>query len=129
LPTATEELPTLLGTSDQISISYADGRLMIWLLPAGGSKGPALALTQYPMEMGNAIDRIFRVEKKELIEFAGENYGGRVAFWPDQEERTSNTLVVFTQGVGVMVHLSKEQLRGFFERLKKLPAYIPVPSD
>jgi hypothetical protein len=81
--------------------------------------------------MGNAIERVLRSEKEELIEFAGENYGGRTAFWPDHEEQTRYSLVIVSHEpiVGVLLHLTRGQLEGFFERLKRLPAYMPVPSD
>lgn len=122
-------MATQIGTSDRMQAIPLDGKLQLEFVD-GDNASSVLVLTKLPMNLFRAIRAALNANEDVTVEFAGENYTGRVCFFSDQKELPFTLTFEFVslKPVGYLLHMSREDLVGFVVKISALPA-SPHPTD
>lgn len=127
-------LPTSsLGTSDRMEILDLGSRVQLEFVAANRFDVPnrTIVLTKFPAAIVNAMTGVLNAKSETIVDCAGQNFKGRVCVHVIGGDPAYVFVAEFFatgKPIGYLIHLERDELVGFRDRLRNLPV-SPHPTD
>jgi len=124
------------GNGDRMVLIYLEegGKVQLEFVAANRFDVPnqVLVLTKLPVQLVDALNGAFNEKKDAPVEFAGENYKGRVCAFKNDNQTFSFTVVFefffVPVPIGYLLNMTREEMIVFIDAVRALPA-SPHPTD